>query len=877
MKFKAYWLIIHFMTFSFYAINTSGTNIESTHLLIKKFEKLHFQLPSENKARVGITLRLADLLSERARHDSMKELESGCIQCSAGQKDRLKAVKYYKDVLPKIKGQQKSKVLAQLGHLYELLGEQAKAIELYRTIIESDELKLMKAEAHISLAEVYFKKHNYQLALKHYNWVLEHEGAGRKPLAAYRRAWSLFNLNSVPESVDQLIKILNTPELLTRSSGGIVSVDEQYKEEVSRDLATFMAKNGAKLAEAKLLFQLSPNEVRLDNVTYLASELERLGQSIDAITVYRFVIGKEKLPHKRMSHYIHISMLEREQHQNEASLEDYQKALALWEQMGTCTLTECKEWKSRLRKYVLDWHRVEKKTPSDLLMQAYTNYIHLFPNEIDMKVWAAQAYNLKKNLRESLTLYQSIIQAMATGTDKKTTQNKGLELPSLEDLLLIQVGLAEELAEKMNEKPLLVDAYNKYLNLSVERKKALEIHYQLAHLLYKDANYAEASRALRAVALSKENGSKETQSKETTKETQSKEAGENDLKKKAAHLSLDALVLLKKDSQIEGWASEYAKAFPKSAGEFNQISRTSVLNQVAALAKGSTKDFAQSLTILKRFDLSGATEKEKILYYKNKLILCEKLNKYAEARTAANILLTFKALSKEDRQFALSRKAWVAEILLDFGTALTVMKDMELPDLKAEEKLLKLALFADLAGQNSKTFYQKYLKQTKDKEKAYAISLKLVNEAKNTLVELKKHRKVLISKPEVFAGLYLEQIALGFDGETPLKSKDINYLAKDPILETTSPSKFLQRHRFLTSLEKLKASVTAHKLSHKTQKQLSRSLSKRVRLIDQIEKQVNRAIQSQDWTSQLLAIDLLAKESSRFYSEILSLTHDPKD
>ena len=101
---------------------------------------------------------------------------------------------------------------------------------------------------------------------------------GRKALAAYRRAWSLFNLNSVQEAIDQLVQILNTPELLNRASSvELLRWTVSTKGEVSRDLATFMAKKGARLAEAKLLFQLSPEEVKLDNVTYLAGELERLG------------------------------------------------------------------------------------------------------------------------------------------------------------------------------------------------------------------------------------------------------------------------------------------------------------------------------------------------------------------------------------------------------------------------------------------------------------------------------------------------------------------------------------------------------------------------------------------------------------------------
>ncbi len=135
---KSYLLILAFIVLGVCTANSRGMGPEARVVLINKFQKLYFQLPPADEVRVGVTLRLADLLSERARYESMKELESGCITCNAGEKDRAKAVKYYKEVMPKIKDRQKAKVMAQLGHLYEMLGQKNRAIDLYYSIINAN-------------------------------------------------------------------------------------------------------------------------------------------------------------------------------------------------------------------------------------------------------------------------------------------------------------------------------------------------------------------------------------------------------------------------------------------------------------------------------------------------------------------------------------------------------------------------------------------------------------------------------------------------------------------------------------------------------------------------------------------------------------------
>lgn len=180
-------------------------------LLIEKFTKIQVKLSDGDSSKVPVTLRLADMLSERARKASMKELESGCITCTAGEKDRKRALQYYKEVLPKVAVSQKGRILAQMGHLYEMTGEENKALSLYQKVIhQKDTPEVAKIEAKLSLAEAYFKKRQYEVAKKYYEQVLESPEAKRKGLAHYKVAWCEFNAGHVDLAIQRLVKVLKS-------------------------------------------------------------------------------------------------------------------------------------------------------------------------------------------------------------------------------------------------------------------------------------------------------------------------------------------------------------------------------------------------------------------------------------------------------------------------------------------------------------------------------------------------------------------------------------------------------------------------------------------------------------------------------------------
>jgi hypothetical protein len=92
-----------------------------------------------------------------------------------------------------------------------------------------------------------------------------------------------------------------------------------------------------------------------------------------------------------------------------------------------------------------------------------------------------------------------------------------------------------------------------------------------------------------------------------------------------------------------------------------------------------------------------------------------------------------------------------------------------------------------------------------------------------------------------------------------------------PAVATAPGGKAIARSLFLTEAAQMRAKVQAHKVDPSNQKKLAQSLKARVAMLNDIEKAGARAVNSGDWTSQLVILDLLAKESGRFYEEVLSL------
>ncbi len=799
---------------------------EARNLLITKLEKVQMQLAPNDSSKVAVTLRLADLYAERARINSMEELDKGCQVCNAGDVDRKKALRFYQEVVDRAPEASRGKVMVQVGHLYQLTGNEDKAVQFYQQVLQKEQTQSLQAEASLSLGEIYFKRHDHAKAQGYYKDVLKNQAAGSKGLAAYRSAWCSFNMGQVDEAISGLQTILKTPALLSRSGAVGAQVDPQFHEEVALDYVTFLAKERINLAMAQSLYDLCPAKTRIHNVQLLALEQERLGKKAEALSAWKFVYGYISKPEDRLAAQISMAQLEFDAGNKKEALNNYEKALQVWKEFKSCGTDQCEELRKRARQFVVNWNQLEKKQPSTELLTAYQLYTATFTEDVDMFIYQAE---VAQGLKDNSAAWTAMNKAMTLLVAKKDTAK-------LETILLKQI----ELAETAKDEAMQDQAAEMYLKNSSQKSKAFEVQYQKARNQYEKANYKAAVEDLRRLALTA--------------------GGDMKIRKQAADLSLDGLVLLKDEARLADWAKEYAATFKDSSQEYTNIVQKSILTKSTATADQNAE---QAYKELLAFNPAQAEPADRLKYYKNKLILAEKLQKFPEALSAADDLLAQQGLNAEDREFAWARKAYLSELLLDFGTALAATEKIE-KSISTEDKTLKLAIFAELSGSQSESYYQRYIQASKDEEHKRLVAAELIRKSKKPEQTLEQYRSVIEKSPALNAQLSAEVYAKT-NNEAIMKR-----VQKDTALAATEPGKLMARVAFLKNYADLKKKITGLKLETANDRKLAASIKARAAALEQVETMGKHAIQGADWTSQLVSLDLLAKESDRFYQELLS-------
>lgn len=804
--------------------------------LIEKMNYVYLNLAPQDSSKLSVTLRLADLLSERARKASRKELEAGCSPCVAGMKDRQKALSLYKEALPKTDPGTRLRVMVQVGHLHDLLGQDEQAVQAYQAVIKDAADEGVKAESFMALGEMKFKKRQYAPAKEYFSQVVKFQNASQKGYAQYRLAWSEFNLQNNEKAVALLREQLGNPRLLTRGSQA-QEVDPEFQEEVAHDLVTFTARRKLKSGELEETFALLPKKSQLSNLRYLALEQERLGFIEDANKSWLFLIDKQSQPAERLESMIHLADLYRSLQDKPKAYAYFQKAIELWpEAQKNCA--HCPELKSHLRKTVIGWNEVEKKKPSEELVQAYQKYTSLFP-ETDMILWQAQVAALAGKNDVAYSSYKTAANALSQELKSNKVEKKADKEKWIEAALL---GMIDS-AEKLKNSDLQKESYRTYLSLSLQRTKAYEVQYQLAHLLYEKADYENASKELRALALDPK--------------------GPMEWREKSADLALDSLVLMKKEDELAGWAKEFSVAIPKKKKDFEEVRRKTILNQSVEQAKAGNE--VQALATLAAWNGADASNDEKKIVLKNKIVLSEKTSNWREARSSVDEYLKLPNLNAEEQKFGLSQKAYLSELVLDFPSSLEATQKMAIGAESKSDHALKLALLASLSNKDAKPFYQQYLKSTQDTDKAALVAKQLMNKSTQPKEDWKAYQGYLAKKPEFYADVLLDLY---------IKTKDSQWMdlaLKKPEVKSTIAGRLLVQEKILNSYQDMKKSFAASQIESKNQNVMAKSLKARINLIDKAENLAKQAIDEKAWVGQIVTLHMLGEEHKRFYQEVMAL------
>ena len=829
--------IIFSTALSSFAIEKADNNRD---YLIDKLHRVVTNLAPADSARNGIVLRLADLLSDRARFNTMKLSEGPCKTCVSPDVDRKKALQYYSEAYPKVAEANKAKVLVQMGHLNQLLGNQPAAVDLYTKITTESSDQVARAEAFLSIAEIYFKKSEWGKAQSFYDKSIETSNNESKGYATYRLAWAHFNQGHGAVAKEKLLTILKTPALLSKSGSHQAVTDVAFHEQVAKDYAII---SGAHFDESDLknIFELSPEKKRLENLFAVSSELERTAKKKEALIAWSFLYQNQPQPQDRAVTKAHLATVNLQLGKNTEALNDINEAYSLIAEAKVKFPHEAEDARRLIKSSIITWNQAEKKKPSSELLEAYQGYLINYGYEKEMSQWAVQiAADLKK-------------WDVAWNIHKTATSNIGVNskdpkaaATDFENHLLLGI----ELGESSKDPLVLAEAQNEYLVNSKSKSKYWEVFYQKAYAGYEKAENEEFLKSLATVVESKEASA--------------------DLRIKSGDLYLDYLASKKKDAEIELQARLFHKLLAGVKGYdggWAKMAEKSVLNQVVANVQ--TNNLNAAWEKIESFQVKNADPKDVVTYYKNKVIIAEKRNDINAAYAAAKNLSVLTDVDKEDKVFAQAKMAYYSDLKMDFKAALNLTEQLPESIIPTDKKNLKLALYSDLLGQNSATYLKKFVETSRDQASKEAAVIEIVNKSSNMDDEIKKQEKLISTSYNILGQLAALSYAKNGD-----KSYGRQMVDKNADIRKTSFGAMVTNDQKLKTLgalgDNIEKMILDSDISKKDfQKKLAKDMSARIQAFVKLDELAADAIKTKDWTLQVVALSLSARESDRFYSEIL--------
>lgn len=808
-------------------------NTETQDLVIERLDKIISGMEQKDSSWLASNQRLADVYAERARNRFMQEIEANCKGCKGSDSDRRKALAIYDKIFPSIKIKDQGRVLFQRAYLYELAGENQKSIDLFQKILKTKKGHYSEdviKKARISLADLQFQKGQYKESLKNYQEALS-TATEQKGFILYRIAWCQFNTNQLAEAISGLEKLANQSQILRKETREGFIVDSGFRNDVLRDLATFYTRRPITNKEIDTYQKSIPAEDRKEMLLFFGSEASRVGQKQAAASIYRLYLDSKDLSkEEKLEARIQLAQLNHEKGQSEESLQDFALAAKDFNSASCSKDKDCAELRKQMKKYVTDLHRLKKSGPDESVLKAYDIYIQTFPEDVEMAILGAQVADGLGQQQKASSLY---LMAARSSSDKKLQ----------ESALLGGISSAEKSKNLQSQSV----AYKNYLQVFPKGSKSYEVRYQLAQIELERKQWTEASQQFKSLALD--------------------ESGPFDLRKKSADLSLDALTHVQADEKIEQLAFEYSEIFKQDRAEFLRIYRQALNAQIIKVTnntKATESEFKKILKKSEAADLSLASDREKILYYKNNAVLAEKIQSQASLQKAYDGLLSVVTLSATDREQTLAAYVGLYEKALDFKSAYWTALKMKFSKLSRAEKEIKLGTLADLAGLSAERHYRTALSAGLKGPVALSLRQRLVFLSSRPVRELQKQLPELSKSPALFG----ETILLVYVKNQ--SSQELKKIMSSKLARNLEAVRFINKQFFYPQQEAFDLKVTNHRLDTQSDRAFQKSIQKRIKYLKQADVSMNTAIQIKDYTAQIMALSTIENENRRFSEELMS-------
>lgn len=817
-------------------------DLDTHTAVIERLKVIVKDLDDRDVSKVPAALRLADLLAERSRLKAMKEVEQNCDNCLKSKEDRKLALGYYEFVVPRLTDDIRGSAMLQKAHLHFALGEIKETEQIYKQIEKESRKKhsgLVLGQAIASLGDVYFQKADFKNAKIQYEKSLKIVETPQKGLVHYRLSWCLFNLDRNDLAITKLEMILQTPQLTTIVTDDGLKQDESFKIDVAKDLATFYARTKITQQTIDNVVRLSPESQKQQNLYFLASEADRLGKKKESALVWSVYLAQDGSNKNELEAQIRIMKLKSDMGKMKEALIIFANIQKLWQDPGCAD--KCEDLQAKIKNWITGWNREEKKQQTKELTQAYIMYTALFPEDEEMLIRGAVVAHERKQNEEAFQLYRQAAEVsyQKLSNNKLNKSERSQIRDSFEHALIGEIDMSETLKNSQAR----LAAYKHYLSLNPQGAREFEVRYQMAQVTYESKKYSESAIAFHSLALEKIQNKRQ-------------------LQLSAAQMSMESLIAANEEQNIEKYSLDFIKAFPESRQKFSAMHRKSVLNVVARKINNKSAD-QKDLFKLHTVSLLGASVQEQVSLYKNTYILALRLENFPEAKVANQKLYSLKGISQKDKDESYHNKIWLAELELDFKTAYSLTKAQK--SRITADRSLRLIWLSEMAGLNPETHEKEFLNLSHNRSLRATVIAHYVGRQRNPQKSIKPYLNELSQSPDILGKLALEIYSKTNNSEI------LEQANKYRSIRINNLGPIIGRLLYYKELDKKAQKLTQARLNSRSDKLLKKSLSERLTLIGQMEKEGQKAIHDKDPVLQAITLDILRMSYFRLYNDILKL------
>lgn len=815
-------------------------DLETHNSLIQKLESVvDIEKTDSMVSQPKLTHRLADLYAERARLLTLdNEGQGEKVHHDQINSDRTKALSIYQGLQGSLTPSESGTVLMQMAHLHNLQGNSGKAQEIYEKIEKNPKnySPAIWALALIQIGDSQFLRGEFSQAQKSFEKSLQVKENPRAPYARFRLAWTHYHQGATKRAEIETIDILKNPKSFVTKSG---APDVSFQEEVSHDLATFMAKNQITEQSLKNLMTYSPEDLRKKNLIYLATELDRTAKKQEALKVWAIIGTTELSLEDKLDRQVQITRIQYDLGHTAQLLKEIDAMIVLLQDKSCRDNQDCIIAQQNFRKIITDWGKAEERVPTEGLIAAYGKYTTAF-NDAEMSYWAAQAAKSRSLFAQAFGFYKKAAELTQNPRVAKTFEGALLG--------------AMEVAELSKSRALRFEGYQLYLSMNSQGSRASEVRYQIAHWSYEGNDYAKAREQFKVLALDASMPA--------------------DLREKSADLCLDTDVILKNESYIEEDSLTFAQSTLRKKSEYLAMWRKSILNQTAGILNASaTKDtnsrLASEYKKISAIPLKAWPQEQRKMMIKNKINISFRLKDLESLSVSSLELLAETRLTLEERNSALQNLAWIQEMKLNFAAALNWQSQVKVSSSAMPEHLLKIAALKELTQQNPSVDYRNFIKISRDFAKKTWASHQLVFYSAAPASEFNKQEKLLAKNSALYneAGVW----AIEHEASSSAAARLSGKLLSKSSFRTSALGKLVTHQPELTEYQALQKKAAGLKLASGNDRKIKQSLQARTQSLKKLESKANGAIAKKDTSLQIMYLTTLSLENSRLGSDIMSL------